>query len=633
MSAREREGLIASSTRTSASPSSRDRALRATVVALVALAAAVVALAGIRDARARLMFRSNRQHAKRPFWRGAKGQRDGLLPRYSSSELTKTRTFTLYDHCLPEEVLEFGNDRDFWTSAPESAKVVQHNHESHRFFEYDDGRAVKLLREEISDGLYAWRATGASHYDWEFGFAFENKAGKTFYEIGKGSKNFPLAFTSCSQRYGDYFNRNVRNEQDGGNVSYVFGTCDRECDPGYVDTTYKTQNLTGVLTLSGPDLDLGPQRDARLITPLTIMMWSDSDDGDVGMDPHQRVALQIDTTFAPTKDRVRWIAGAIDYHRDYLKMVRLDFYLNSGNAFLTISGETRHSLAAGQGYDFAVTSSHHDWRVGETTHGAFHAYTDPSRYDLTAIYYKPSNTAMTGYKVQGLQYKSLKIGVSAPVGYEVPGIDGENGNDFLPDHPNGGVMIAGPGAWGPDEDVRRVIVKSGVMCSQEHNGGACMYAIAQPFSPPSSGTWNGATYGSGAASYTTEAYSGPTKTRKQWVFGALVGFGWKLVRIEVFKKSNGSLWMKAVDAGADHTVIASSLDQTTGDPLTFDLSASLRNPTNGPYPPYKRWGDTCGSTNCGQVHRSLNMGGIYYDLAGSMVPSLTGIDPIYPPVS
>jgi hypothetical protein len=64
----------------------------------------------------------------------------------------------------------------------------------------------------------------------------------------------------------------VRNEQDGGNVSYVFGTCDRECDPGYVDTTYKTQNLTGVLTLSGPDLDLGPQCDARLITPLTIMM-------------------------------------------------------------------------------------------------------------------------------------------------------------------------------------------------------------------------------------------------------------------------------------------------------------------------------------------------------------------------
>ena len=77
MSAREREGLITSSTRTSSSSSSRDRALRATVVALGALGAAAVALAGIRDARVRLMFRSNRQHAKRPFWRGAKGQRDG----------------------------------------------------------------------------------------------------------------------------------------------------------------------------------------------------------------------------------------------------------------------------------------------------------------------------------------------------------------------------------------------------------------------------------------------------------------------------------------------------------------------------------------------------------------------------
>ena len=44
------------------------------------------------------------------------------------------------------------------------------------------------------------------------------------------------------------------------------------------------------------------------------------------------MALQIDTTFAPTKDRVRWIAGAIDY-RDCLKMVRLDFYLNNETYF------------------------------------------------------------------------------------------------------------------------------------------------------------------------------------------------------------------------------------------------------------------------------------------------------------
>ena len=87
--------------------------------------------------------------------------------------------------------------------------MVRHNHESHRFFEYDDGRAVKLLREEISDGLYAWRATGASHYDWEFGFAMENDKGDYLYEIGKGTENMPLSFTTCSQRYGDFFNRNI----------------------------------------------------------------------------------------------------------------------------------------------------------------------------------------------------------------------------------------------------------------------------------------------------------------------------------------------------------------------------------------------------------------------------------------
>ena len=123
--------LIASSTRTSASSSSRDRALRATVVALVALAAAVVAPPGSRRARAPDVSVEQTTRETTVLARGERSAR-WVTAALLFGELTKTRTFTLYD-LSPEEVLKFGNGRDFWTSAPKSAKVVQHNHESHRF--------------------------------------------------------------------------------------------------------------------------------------------------------------------------------------------------------------------------------------------------------------------------------------------------------------------------------------------------------------------------------------------------------------------------------------------------------------------------------------------------------------------
>jgi len=580
----------------------------------------------------KLRFMSDRQFKRRPFWRFNAGRREGaeaIQPPYDARELDETRTFTLFDHCMPEAVLQYGVERDFWNSPRASAKVVKHNHGNPRFFEYDDPKAVELKREEVADGLYAWVARNVRKYDWEFGFAFANEAGRKLYDIGSSEHDAPLAYTECSQKFGKYFNRNVRHERDARNISYVFGTCDRACPSDHEDSTYVPKDLAGLMTLDGPGVDLGPQTDARLIVPLTIMMFATTKNGDTGMNPHLRVATQIDTTFHPTTHTVRWIAGAIDYYRNYLKMIKMEVYIDGTNAFIRLIDAKRHSLAAGQGYDYSVTKSFYDWRVRKTTTGSFHVFCDASRYDLSTIWNDPDNVAMTGYRAQGLQYKSLKIGTSAPLAYAVPGIDGEGGDSLLPDHADGGIRIYGPDGWGPDKDARRVIIKSGVICSNEHNGGACMYGVAQPFDP--SGTWSGRTMGSGAQAYTTEPYSGPTKERKQWVLASLVGYGWKLVRIEVFKKDDDSLWIKSIDAGADHTTTAADLNQDTGDPLTFDLSQSFRSLTNGPYPPFRRWGDLCGAA-CGNRKRSLNMGGVYYDLAGSMVPSLTGIDPVYDPI-
>ena len=46
-----------------------------------------------------------------------------------------------------------------------------------------------------------------------------------------------------------------------------------------------------------------------------------------------------------------------------------------------------------------------------------------------------------------------------------------------------GHLLAAKGQWGPDLDVRRVIVKAGTICSKSTNMGNCMYGIAQSFDP------------------------------------------------------------------------------------------------------------------------------------------------------
>ena len=70
----------------------------------------------------------------------------------------------------------------------------------------------------------------------------------------------------------------------------------------------------------------------------------------------------------------------------------------------------------------------------------------------------------------------------------------------------------------------------------------------------------------------------------------------------------------------DHTDPASDFDHNTGDPLIRDMSNHYRNPThsNGPY---RDW--------TGSNGQEMGVGGVYYELAGTMVPSLTGFEPPY----
>ena len=596
---------------------------------------AVVARRGGWDA---LGFLDDSAYGESPRWRGHHGKGTLLPPKPRNGEIRQPRTFTMYDHCLSREVREWAYEKDFWNFARRSGKVVRHNYGSPDFFNYEKG--IEMTREEIADGLYAWQVNTTGHRDgtdWEFGFAMENDKGDYLYEIGKGTENMPLSFTTCSQRYGDFFNRNIQNERDKSHISYVFGTCHAQCPADYHDSSYSSQPLTGTIPANGTPLDLQEQRDARLVKPLTIMMFHESNDVEelTGLNPHLRVALQMDTSHNPTQQSVRWIAGGVDYFRKFIKMVKVEIYINTvgdtPRAFIKIIGAKRYRFGFDKGYEYEEKQNR-DWRIfgkgsKEEYRGCTKVYCDPSRYDLTK-FWNDAEADMHGLALRQMQYKNLVVGDSAPVDYSVTtAIDGIGGNNLLTwaarANTAKGHLLAAKGQWGPDLDVRRVIVKAGTICSLSTNMGNCMYGIAQSFNPGTTGSWHSRDWKLGT-------YTGPTKYRKQWVLASLVGYGWKMVRIEIYQE-DGALYAVTIDCSNDHSQEASEYTSTTGDGLLNDLSQRYRNPSNHwladapTYPTglraYENFDDT--------TRKILNLGGLYYDLAGDMRPSLTGLEEIY----
>ncbi len=598
---------------------------------------AVIAVAA-RRGRDALGFRDDSPYDGEPWWRGHHQKGTLLPPKPTAGEIRHPRTFTMYDHCLSQELREWAWEKDFWNSQRASGKVVVHNYNSHEFFHYDKG--IEMTREEIADGLYAWQVNTTGHgdgTDWEFGFAMENDQGDYLYEIGRGTENMPLAFTTCSQRYGDFFNRNIQNERDKSHISYVFGTCHAQCPADYHDTSYSNQPLTGTIPSNGTPLDLQEQRDARLVKPMTIMMFHESNnvEEETGLNPHLRVALQMDTSHNPTKQSVRWIAGGVDYFRKFVKMVKVEIYIDTvgdtPRAFIKIIGAKRYRFGFNKGYEYEEKSNR-DWRIfgkgsTEQYRGCTKVFCDPSRYDLTK-FWKEAEADMPGLALRQMQYKNLVVGDSAPVDYSVTkAIDGIGGDNLLTwaaaANDAEGHLLAGKGQWGPDLDVRRVIVKAGTICSKSTNMGNCMYGIAQSFDPGTGGSWHSRDWKLGA-------YTGPTKYRKQWVLASLVGYGWKMVRIEIYQE-DGALYAVTIDCSNDHSQEASEYTSITGDGLLNDLSHRYRNPSNDwladapTYPTglraYQNFDDS--------TRKILNLGGLYYDLAGDMRPSLTGLDQIY----
>lgn len=455
--------------------------------------------------------------------------------------------------------------------------------------------------------------------NFEYGFAFHNTDGNAFYEIGTARNPDPILSSNltCVQMYGPYFNRVVTSEPNPVDMRYVFGSCASSYTSENIDTSFNALPLSG--TLSGAEvLTLSAQTEAGMVTPQTVMMFSNNDDRDAGMNPFLRVGFQVDETLPRTKQASRWIVGAIDYWVYYIKMVKVEIFIEDGFAKMRIVGQKRHTLTPDDAEGYRTMNAR-DWRVQQHVDGATNIFTDPSYYDLTKLFHNPSNTDVTDYKLQKLQYTSLRGTLPQPEPRSIAGISGEPNCSIetcsdaqrvvpgilaIADAPT---LMAKEGEWGFDLDVRQVIVKSGTICSTIQNKGRCMYAVAQEFRP------EGATYEIGE-------HISPSKLQKHCLFGALVGSGWKFVRIEVFTRG-GALYAAALDAKVDFENAAADFDQDTGDGAATDMSSLFFAASSDVEPPIANW-------EAPKSNAAMNMAAVYYDLAGSVVPSLAGYQPI-----
>ena len=68
----------------------------------------------------------------------------------------------------------------------------------------------------------------------------------------------------------------------------------------------------------------------------------------------------MDTSHNPTQQSVRWIAGGVDYFRKFVKMVKVEIYIDTvgdtPRAFIKIIGAKRYRFGFDKGYEYEEKS-------------------------------------------------------------------------------------------------------------------------------------------------------------------------------------------------------------------------------------------------------------------------------------
>ena len=502
-------------------------------------------------------------------WRPMKGPLVPAPPRPAERAGHRApSTFRLYTQCKPTEVKREGGE--FWFSAITGAYLVRHNYGSPDFF--GPATKIRMERRELGDGIYGYELT-TNRVDWEYGFELVNANGEKFREIGSDTI---LQRENCTVRYGVYFNRHMTYHKGETTIGAVFGDCGEVCPEDFVDTAFCRQPFSAEIPeTESAALSLGQIDDARLVNLASVLLYSSSTEV---MDPSGRTeTFRYD---AGSKDEQIWIAAAIDYDREYVKMVRFivkrDPTTEEGSIYM--SDKKRYELTTTGGY------AYQEWTTGYSNRvGCSKGYCNVARYDVPAFWDAGSET--TGFSATRLEYFIQTLGDAPPTSINI-NYDGQ----FLS---TSGTQIVAPGQWGEDMDVRRIIMKNAVLCGAAINHLNCMYGKAFPLNAVS-------------------GYSGPSKTRKDWLFIVVEHVYFKMVRISVTLAANKGVTATAVAAGyVEH--VRDAADINTSDSMAYDGSA--------------KWG----ARNNMDVAPNLDgggygVGGIKFDIAAEMSASLRGVD-------
>ena len=416
---------------------------------------------------------------------------NGKLLAPAPKDTTPRVQFDLHTQCLPPALRE--SLAEFMLSGAPIGHVVRHNYGSDSFFEESD--AIEMERVVLPTEERIWRVTTDGDVNFEYGFALKNaETGEWKYEIGKDASN-PLAASkaSCTQRYGEYFNRVLTREPNPNSVSYIFGTCEHECPSDMVESAWDDKMLMEDIPEFPNMAVLGEGDDARLVnirSGITIKY------GDAKGPPGRGMAAR-DKQFAETPEKARHIVAIVDpYPSSEVKMVAIEVILDGTTLKAYKVGQKLLPFGRGcSGTECAVAS-----------------------HDISADWNDSRATTNVGYNMgaYALQYTIARRGDTKP-------------KQMSHTFPNTAFLTTWKmyeaGTWGMDLDVRRVVFSSGGMCGKDWFSGSCIRMLVP------------------------ERFTEFTATAQeaQWIFVIAGGGNSEMVRVRVYLE-NGAVMVQAVDA-------------------------------------------------------------------------------------
>lgn len=474
-------------------------------------------------------------------------------------------TFKLHSYCkTPEVRKKFSN---FFLDGGIEAYVVKHDYGSRDFFK--NGSALPMESVALSD-IEVGYSLSSSDANFEFGFAYKNTLTNDWaYEIGEDGS--PLAYQSCTQRYGKYFNR-VLTLEDSNTIEYVFGSCNKTCD-GYEDTMFTPRIVAGhVPNCPDSSMVIGKTDDARLVNIRSGMLTGGTYKAGLG---RGLVSRDTQYEFEDENEAQYFLHGVSPYYNGgagggpvyngqrEVKIAAMKVVRNPANDDVSVC------KASAKSWPFSSSCSGKNCFSGNL--------------DLSTLWRSSSSTG-------------ADWGVAAPM-FTV-GFKGDNRpQQFSYAEPGSGLIteavILSSAQMGHNHDVRRVILTSGSPCGSVN--GCRRTLIAEP-----------------------DTSVTPTATERYWILG-VIGSGGSdggpyinMVRVRVFLDASNNVRLRALGSCAELSNLVAANTNNRDRDAAYDIYRMPESMT-------AHWND-CDHTY--SLNGQMGIGSVAFLLAGEMVPSL-----------